>query len=163
MHKKLESLKPLLKSGDYEKASEALKAYRSEFPDDWDGKLMEGIIAHLRGDEETFHRIHDEAQAVIDGHSEDSITIQNSPLWEKYHSSWKKVANVAVVGLAIAGAIAVSAYFNPAVAYHVKWAWTCITQGKDIANNLYNPRDLYGGPDFETLYDGPVYNEKNNY
>lgn len=154
MHEKLEALKPLMKDREYEKASEALKAYRAEFPYDWEGKLMEGIIAQLQGDEETFRRIHDEAQAVIDGHGEEVDQIKTSPLWDKYHSSWKKVANVAIIGLAIAGAIGVSAYFNPAIAYRVKWAWTVLTQGPG--------RALYDDPTI-SLYDGPVYDVKDNY
>ena len=83
MHKKLIALKPLLKACDYKKATEALKEHRAEFPDDWDGKLMESIIAQLRGEEENFHRIYDETQAVIDQHVMDSVQIQTSPLWEK--------------------------------------------------------------------------------
>jgi hypothetical protein len=83
MHEKLITLKSLPKAGDYDKASEALKAYRTEFPDDWNGKLMEGISAQLRGEEENFHRIYDETQAVIDQHVMDSVQIQTSPLWEK--------------------------------------------------------------------------------
>ena len=85
MHDKLKSLKPLLKAGEYEKASDILKEYRTDFPDDWDGKLMEGIIAQLRGDEETFCRIHDEAQAIIDGRGKEAAFIQKSPLW---HMQW---------------------------------------------------------------------------
>ena len=88
MNEKLEALKPLLKSGEYEKAAEALKEYRTEFPDDWDGKLMEGIIAQLQGDEETFRRIHDEAQAVIDGHGKEARQIKASSLWKKYSSTF---------------------------------------------------------------------------
>jgi hypothetical protein len=84
MHEKLESIKPLLKAGEYEKAAVALKEYRAEFPDDWDGKLMEGLIAKLQGDEDTFRRVHNEAQNVIGKHGEESRRIKASPMWEKY-------------------------------------------------------------------------------
>lgn len=111
MHEKLESLKPLLKAGEYEKAAAALKEYQTEFPDDWNGKLMEGIIAQLRGDEETFRRIHDEAQTIIDGRGKDAARILASPLWEKYHSSWKKIVKVlAILGLAVSISFIVHAY-----------------------------------------------------
>ena len=80
MHDQLKTLKPLLKAGEYEKATDILKEYRAEFPDDWDGKLMAGFIAQLRGDEKTFRRIHDEAQDFI----RKAAAIQSSSLWEKY-------------------------------------------------------------------------------
>lgn len=93
MHDRLGSLKQLLQSGDYNKAMEALKAYRKEFPDYWDGKLMEGLVAQLRGDEMTFRRIHNEYRAIIDKHDEQAVKIQASPLWKTYHSLWKKSYN----------------------------------------------------------------------
>ena len=111
MHERLEALKPLLKTGEYDRAAEALKAYRSEFPDDWDGKLIEGLIAKLRGDDQTFRRIHDEAQAVIDGRGKDAVRIMASPLWEKYEPSWKKIVKVvAIIGLAVSISFIVHAY-----------------------------------------------------
>lgn len=92
MHERLESLKPLLKSGEYEQAAKALKEYRTEFPDDWDGKLMEGIIAQLKGDEETFKRIHDEAQTIIVSHGMEAACIVSSPLWKKYQKNVKRLS-----------------------------------------------------------------------
>ena len=113
MNEKLEALKPLLKAGEYEKAAEALKEYRTEFPDDWDGKLMEGIIAQLQGDEETFKRILDEAQITLDVHGKDAKKIKASPLWRKYHSSWKEIVKVTVIiGLAVVTALILFTYPN---------------------------------------------------
>ena len=101
----MNDIKSLLKSDDCDKTTEALKTYREEFPDDWNGKPMEGIISQLRGDDASFRRIHDEAQAITDKHDEQAIKIQASLLWKKYHSSWKKVVTVAVIGILAAGAV----------------------------------------------------------
>lgn len=138
MHEKLESIKPLLKAGEYEKAAEALKEYRKEFPDDWDGKLMEGVIAKLQGDEETFRRIHDEAQAVIDGHGKDAPQIKASPLWKKYHSTWKKVVTVAIIGVLAAGAVGGAIHISNQISDRIKWVHEMITVGPS--------RSLYDGP-----------------
>lgn len=128
MHAKLQSIKPSLKSGDYEKAAEALKAYRTEFPDDWDGKLMEGIIPQLRGDEASFRRIHDEAQIIIDKHNEQTVKIQASPLWKKYHSSWEKVLTMMVIGILAVGAVG-GAFILPnnVISARLKWIAEAIT------------------------------------
>ena len=152
MNEKLESLKPLLKSGDYEKAADILKEYRAEFPNDWDGKLMEGIIAQLRGDEETFRRIHDEAQAVMDGHGLTGEHIKASPLWKKYHSSWKKVATVAVIGLVAGGGLAGGAYYLNARLREAMQTVVSAFQGNSMprrkSKDPKDQLDLYGGPQF---------------
>ena len=162
MHERLEALKPLLKAGDYDKAAEALKSYREEFPDDWDGKLMEGIVAKLRSDEETFHRIHDEAQAVIDGHGQNAAQIKASPLWKKYHSTWEKIAKVAVTGLkisAIGGLVAAgagTAMLNRNVNLRLKWMFDVIRDGLPEANRrLEHTRKFYD--DLPYKYDAPLY------
>ena len=142
MHERLKALKPLLKAGDYDKAEEALTAYREEFPDDWDGRLMEGIVAQLKGDEATFRRIHDEAQAVIDRHGKDGAQIQTSPLWKKYHSSWKKIATVAVIGILVAGAGGALMMLNKDVVNRIQWVLDVLRYGK------------------KNLYDGPPYFDK---
>ena len=105
MHERLEALKPLQKVGDHDKAAEALKSYSDEFPDDWDGKLMEGVFAQLKGDEETFKRIHDEAQSVIDNHGKDAASIKASPLWQKYRTVWERIATAAVIGIVLVAAV----------------------------------------------------------
>ena len=135
MHKRLESLKPLLKAGEYKKADEALKEYRKEFPDDWDGKLMAGIIAQLKGDEETFRRIHDEAQSVIDNHGKDTASIKASPLWRKYRTTWERVVTAAVVGIVVGGAVLASA----------------VMISKAIRAGL-NTKALYAGPEYYQKY-----------
>lgn len=80
MHEKLEALMPLLEEGEYDKAAEALRAYRKEFPDDWDGRLMEGIIAKLHGEENLFKLIFVNAKKIV----RTAIQIQASPMWEQY-------------------------------------------------------------------------------
>ena len=64
MHERLEALKPLLKAGEFEKASEALKAYLAEFPDDHDGKLIEKLLSQLKEDKRTDKQINHEMQTV---------------------------------------------------------------------------------------------------
>ena len=146
MHERLEALKPLLKAGEYEKASEALKRYCEELPDDWDGRLMEGIVAHLRGDEKTFHRIHGEAQAVIDARGKEAVKIKTSPLWKKYHSSWKKVAKAAVIGFLVAGTVGVPTLLllNRRVWGRVHWIIDVVINGRPSVDPLYK----YGGPKY---------------
>ena len=90
MHERLNILMPLLKTGEFQKASEALEQYCMEFPEDWDGKLFEGVIAQLQGDDKTFRSIHNDIQSIIDNNSKDAIQIKSSPLWEKYYASQKK-------------------------------------------------------------------------
>ena len=161
MNEQLNALKPLLKKGEYDKAAELLKAYRAKFPEDWDGRLMEGIIARLKGDDETFHRIHDEAQAVIDDRRAASAQIQASPLWGKYHSSWKKAMARIVIALALAGIVGGGGLFmlNRSVRARVIWIMDVISYGKTQADASYRirtdppPNDLYDAP----LYDGPEY------
>ena len=80
MHEKLEALMPLLEKGEYDKAAEALIAYRKDFPHDWDGRLMEGIIAKLHGEENLFKLIFANAQKIV----RTAIQIQSSPMWEEY-------------------------------------------------------------------------------
>ena len=152
MHERLKALKPLLKAGDYDKAEEALTAYREEFPDDWDGRLMEGIVAQLKGDEATFRRIHDEAQAVIDRHGKDGAQIQASPLWKKYHKAWGCITEAVVICLVVAvTGTAGLALFNRPVNQRLRWAWKVITVGKQEADKwLLN----YSVPTM-ALYDGP--------
>ena len=154
MHERLEALKPLLKAGDYDKAAEALKSYREEFPDDWDGKLMEGIVAKLRGDEETFHRIHDEVQAVIDGHGNDAAQIKASSLWKKYHKTWDNLMKTVIIWLVMAGVtVTDAALLNRAVNNRIRWAWKIIKVGKPAADawlkeqNHPEPIDLYDAPE----------------
>ena len=135
MNEQLNALKPLLKDGEYDKATELLKAYRTEFPDDWDGKLMEGILARLKGDDETFRRIHDEAQAVIDGRGEVAARIQSSPLWKKYHTSWKKVMGTLVIAFAVAGvAGATLCVLNRSIVARVIWVLDIIKCGRTQVN-----------------------------
>ena len=158
MNEQLNALKPLLREGEYDEAEKLLKAYRSDFPDDCDGWLMEGIIARLKGDDETFHRIHDEAQAAIDGHGAEAARIQASPLWCKYHSSWKKATKRIAIALALAGAVGAVGggglcVLNRSVRTRVMWVLDCITHGKTNADDLYRMRTTH------TLYDGPEYNE----
>ena len=164
MNEQLNALKPLLKKGEYDKAAELLKAYRAKFPEDWDGRLMEGIIARLRGDDETFHRIHDEAQAVINNRGAASAQIQASPLWGKYHSSWKKAMERIVIALALAGAVGAvggSGLFmlNRSVRARVMWIMDCITYGKKSADDKYRQRT--NPPIIDSLYDGPDYPDYN--
>ena len=133
MHERLEALKPLLKAGNYDKAAAALKSYREEFPDDWNGKLIEGIVAKLRGDEETFHSIHDEAQAIIYIHGKDAAQIKASPLWKKYHSTWKKVTTVVVIGILTASAIGNGIIIYNHITSRIKW----------IAEEIFHYRPKY--------------------
>ena len=159
MHEKLESIKPLLKAGEYKKAVDALKEYQTEFPDDWDGKLMEGIIAKLRGDEETFRRIHDEALAIMDKHGAEGRRIKASSLWGKYRSAWEKVAKMTVIGLVAVGvAGGTLSYLSSSFRNRVKWCIDVIMFGIDAANSKNIIRTLYDGPSRE-LYDGPEYYE----
>ena len=157
MHERLEALKPLLKAGDYDKAAEALKSYREEFPDDWDGKLMEGIVAKLLGDEETFHRIHDEAQAIIYIHNEEAAKIKASPLWRKYHKAWANIAETIIVCLVMAGVTGTAAaLLNRTVNNRIQWAWKIIEVGKPAADawlkeqNHSEPIDIS-----DNFYDAP--------
>lgn len=131
MHEKLEALKPLLKAGEYEKAAEALKTYREEFPDNWDGKLMEGLIAQLRGDEKTFRRIHDEAQAAIAKNDDQAAQIQTSPLWKKYHKAWGCITEAVIICLVTAVLAGTSAFFLlRTVRMRVQWVWDVILYGQ---------------------------------
>ena len=153
MHEKLEALKPLLKAGEYAKAEEALKAYRDEFPDDWDGKLMEGLVAQLRGDEKTFRRIHDEAQIAIAKHDDQAAQIHASPLWKKYHKAWGCIAEAVIICLvmAVTGTAGLACIYRP-VNLRVRWVWKVIQYGQPAANAWLeqetrifyeSPRDLY--------------------
>lgn len=148
MHEKLEALKPLLKAGEYEKAAEALKTYQEEFPDDWDGKLMEGLIAQLRGDEKTFRRIHDEAQAAIAKNDDQAAQIQTSPLWKKYHKAWGCITEAVIICLVMAvTGTAGLAFLNRSVNLRVRWVWKVIQYGQSEANKWLEQetQDLYEG------------------
>ena len=127
MHEKLEALKPLLKAGDYAKAEEALKAYRDEFPDDWDGKLMEGLVAQLRGDKKTFRRIHDKTQIAIAKY--------DAPLWKNYHKAWGCIATTVIICLvmAVTGTAGLACISRPA-RLRVQWVWKVIQYGQSEAN-----------------------------
>ncbi len=129
MHEKLESINPLLKAGEYKKAVDALKEYQTEFPDDWDGKLMEGIIAKLQGNEETFHRIHDEAKTVIEADGKAASQIKASPLWKKYHSAWKKVATVAIIMIVATMTAVGIAHISSHLSARIKWISEIIVYG----------------------------------
>lgn len=160
MHEKLGSLKLLLKAGEYEKAAAALKEYQTEFPDDWNGKLMEGIVAKLQGDEETFRRIHDEAQTIIEAHGKDAVQIKTSPLWEKYHSTWQKITKVAVIGLkisAIGGLVATGIVGGAGMLNRnrLRWMSDVILYGPAEAHRRLVERtmDLYDAP---IEIDGPI-------
>lgn len=157
MNKRLNDIKSLLKSSDYDKAAEALKSYRKEYPDDWDGKLMEGIIAQLRDDEASFRRIHVEVQAIIDKHDEQATQIKASPLWKRGHASWKKIAQTAVIGLAIAGAIAgASMMLNKDMVSRIKWAWDVICYGKPLITELppsHINKHIFSKPEINTDVD----------
>ncbi len=63
----------------------------------------------MRGDEKSFCRIHDEAQAVINGPGKDAANIKASPLWRKYRTTWERVTPDAVVGDSRGGAVLILA------------------------------------------------------
>ena len=85
MYDNIESIKPLLDAGELKKAANALKIYRTKFPDDWDGELMRCIIAWKMDDQNTFNYIHDKINTVLNSNNtSEADRIKTSGLWNEY-------------------------------------------------------------------------------
>lgn len=94
----LEEIKKLMAKGETAQADEALKELLVTEPTNLQAKMLYGTCLQLRGDQESFRRIHEELMPKMAAVSNEKTL----GMWCKYHTLWMKLI---VGGLVLAGAV----------------------------------------------------------
>ncbi len=94
----LEEIKQMMAVGETAQADEALKELLVAEPNNLQAKMLYGTCLQLRGDQESFRRIHEELMPKMAAVSNEKTL----GMWCKYHTLWMKLI---VGGLVLAGAV----------------------------------------------------------